>query len=55
LAPADLLSLLVFSPFIVDATVTICGAASRRAHLARASAHYYQRLVLDGWTRRQLA
>jgi UDP-N-acetylmuramyl pentapeptide phosphotransferase/UDP-N-acetylglucosamine-1-phosphate transferase len=48
--------LLVFSPFIVDATVTILRRLLRgeRIWLAHRG-HYYQRLVLGGWTRRRLA
>ena len=45
--------LLVFSPFIVDAT-RHARAARRRAASAFWSAHrthYYQRLVLAGWSR----
>lgn len=47
---------LVFSPFIVDATVTLLhrivrGEAFLRAHRT----HYYQRLVLAGWSHRRLA
>ncbi|MCG6941207.1 MAG: glycosyltransferase family 4 protein [Thiohalocapsa sp.] len=46
--------LLVFSPFLVDATWTLArrllrGAAVWRAHRE----HHYQRLVLAGWTPRQ--
>jgi UDP-GlcNAc:undecaprenyl-phosphate GlcNAc-1-phosphate transferase len=48
--------LLVFSPFIVDATVTLVrrlvrGDAPWRAHRE----HGYQRLVLAGWSRQRLA
>lgn len=48
--------LLAFSPFIADATVTLvrrlaAGEAAWRAHRS----HYYQRLVLGGWTHRRLA
>jgi len=47
---------LVFSPFIVDATVTLARRVARgeppwRAHRS----HYYQRLVLAGWSQRRLA
>lgn len=47
---------LVFSPFIVDATVTLArrvwqGERFWRAHRA----HYYQRLVLSGWSHRKTA
>jgi UDP-N-acetylmuramyl pentapeptide phosphotransferase/UDP-N-acetylglucosamine-1-phosphate transferase len=48
------ISLLVFSPFVVDATVTLLrriGAGERfwEAH----DTHYYQRLVRVGWTHRR--
>jgi UDP-GlcNAc:undecaprenyl-phosphate GlcNAc-1-phosphate transferase len=48
--------LIVFSPFIADATATLArrvlrGEAFWRAHRS----HYYQRLVLAGWSRRRLA
>jgi UDP-GlcNAc:undecaprenyl-phosphate GlcNAc-1-phosphate transferase len=48
--------LLVFSPFIVDATVTLArrllaGEPVWRAHRS----HYYQRLVLGGWSHGRLA
>ncbi|HSN19987.1 MAG TPA: glycosyltransferase family 4 protein [Usitatibacter sp.] len=47
---------LVFSPFIVDASVTLArrtlaGERPWRAHRG----HYYQRLVLSGWSPRRLA
>ena len=47
-------ALLVFSPFIVDATVTLlrrllCGERIWEAHRS----HYYQRLVLLGWGHRR--
>ena len=46
---------LVFSPFIVDATVTLVARLARREAVWRAHrSHYYQRLVLAGWTRRRL-
>lgn len=47
---------LVFSPFIVDASVTIVRrlALGERIWIAHRT-HYYQRLVLAGWTRRRLA
>lgn len=42
--------ILVFSPFVVDATVTILGRAIRGECLWRAHrSHYYQRLVQLGW------
>jgi UDP-N-acetylmuramyl pentapeptide phosphotransferase/UDP-N-acetylglucosamine-1-phosphate transferase len=47
--------LLVFSPFIADATVTLARRALRRETLWRAHrSHHYQRLVLAGWSRRRL-
>jgi UDP-N-acetylmuramyl pentapeptide phosphotransferase/UDP-N-acetylglucosamine-1-phosphate transferase len=47
---------LVFSPFIADATVTILRRAARRERFWRAHrGHFYQRLVLAGWSRRALA
>jgi UDP-N-acetylmuramyl pentapeptide phosphotransferase/UDP-N-acetylglucosamine-1-phosphate transferase len=47
---------LVFSPFIVDATLTLArrmvsGERFWRAHRG----HYYQRLILAGWSQRRLA
>jgi UDP-N-acetylmuramyl pentapeptide phosphotransferase/UDP-N-acetylglucosamine-1-phosphate transferase len=48
--------LLVFSPFVVDATVTLALRAARgeRFWVAHRE-HAYQRLVLRGWSRRRLA
>jgi UDP-GlcNAc:undecaprenyl-phosphate GlcNAc-1-phosphate transferase len=47
---------LVFSPFIVDATATLMRRALRREAVWRAHrTHLYQRLVLAGWTHRRLA
>jgi UDP-GlcNAc:undecaprenyl-phosphate GlcNAc-1-phosphate transferase len=47
---------LVFSPFIVDATVTLARRVAKRAPCLRAHRdHYYQRLVLGGWTHRRVA
>ncbi len=47
---------LVFSPFIVDATVTLARRMVRREPFWRAHrAHYYQRLVLSGWSHRRVA
>jgi len=44
------LSMLVFSPFIVDATVTLLRRAMRSERLWMAHrSHYYQRLVRLGW------
>ncbi len=47
---------LVFSPFIVDATYTVVRRAARMEPVWRAHRnHCYQRLVLVGWTHRRLA
>jgi UDP-GlcNAc:undecaprenyl-phosphate GlcNAc-1-phosphate transferase len=47
---------LVFSPFIADATVTLARRALRREAVWRAHrSHYYQRLVLHGWSKTRLA
>jgi len=43
--------MLIFSPFILDATVTIIRRAWRGARVWEAHReHYYQRLVLNGWS-----
>lgn len=48
--------LLVFSPFIVDASITIARRVLRGERFWRAHRdHAYQRLVLAGWPRRRLA
>ena len=48
--------LLVFSPFVVDATVTLLVRVRRRENLTQAHrSHYYQRLVLLGWGHRNTA
>lgn len=48
--------LLVFSPFIVDATVTLLRRMARGEPFLQAHrTHYYQRLVLGGWSHRRLA
>lgn len=48
--------LLVFSPFIVDASLTLLLRALRGEPLAQAHrSHHYQRLVLAGWSHRRLA
>jgi UDP-GlcNAc:undecaprenyl-phosphate GlcNAc-1-phosphate transferase len=45
---------LVFSPFIVDATVTLARRLLRREKFWRPHReHYYQRLVLSGWGHRR--
>ncbi len=46
--------IIIFSPFIVDATVTIIRRAFRRKKIWEAHReHYYQRLVLSGWSHRR--
>jgi UDP-N-acetylmuramyl pentapeptide phosphotransferase/UDP-N-acetylglucosamine-1-phosphate transferase len=51
-----LFPLLVFSPFIVDASVTLTRRALRGEKVWQAHrSHYYQRVVLLGATHRQLA
>jgi UDP-N-acetylmuramyl pentapeptide phosphotransferase/UDP-N-acetylglucosamine-1-phosphate transferase len=51
-----LFPLLVFSPFIVDASVTLTWRALRGERIWRAHrSHYYQRVVLLGASHRQLA
>lgn len=48
--------LLVFSPFIADATVTLALRIARGEPFWRAHrGHYYQRLVVAGWAPRRLA
>jgi UDP-GlcNAc:undecaprenyl-phosphate GlcNAc-1-phosphate transferase len=48
--------LLVFSPFAVDATLTLVRRALARERFWEAHrSHYYQRLVLAGWSHRRLA
>jgi UDP-N-acetylmuramyl pentapeptide phosphotransferase/UDP-N-acetylglucosamine-1-phosphate transferase len=48
--------IVVFSPFIADASVTLARRAFRGEEFWRAHrTHYYQRLVLAGWSRRRLA
>jgi UDP-GlcNAc:undecaprenyl-phosphate GlcNAc-1-phosphate transferase len=51
-----LVPVLVFSPFIIDATVTLLrrGLAGEKVWKAHRS-HYYQRLVRMGWSHRRLA
>ena len=45
---------MIFSPFIVDATVTLIRRALRRKKIWQAHReHYYQRLVLSGWSHRR--
>jgi len=46
--------ILIFSPFILDATVTVLRRAWQRQRIWEAHRdHYYQRLVLSGWSHRQ--
>ncbi len=46
--------IIVFSPFILDATVTLIRRALRRQKIWEAHReHYYQRLVLSGWSHRR--
>jgi len=48
--------LLVFSPFIVDASVTLLKRSLRGAKVTEAHReHYYQRLILLGWGHRNVA
>jgi UDP-GlcNAc:undecaprenyl-phosphate/decaprenyl-phosphate GlcNAc-1-phosphate transferase len=48
--------ILVFSPFVADATLTLLKRAWRRENLAQAHrSHYYQRLVQMGWGHRNTA
>jgi UDP-N-acetylmuramyl pentapeptide phosphotransferase/UDP-N-acetylglucosamine-1-phosphate transferase len=48
--------LLVFSPFIVDASITLIKRALRRVKVTEAHReHYYQRLVQMGWGHRNVA
>jgi len=46
--------IMIFSPFIVDATVTLTRRALRRKRIWEAHReHYYQRVVLSGWSHRR--
>jgi UDP-N-acetylmuramyl pentapeptide phosphotransferase/UDP-N-acetylglucosamine-1-phosphate transferase len=46
--------IMIFSPFILDATVTLIRRVLRRKKIWEAHReHYYQRLVLSGWTHRR--
>ena len=48
--------ILVFSPFVADATLTLLKRARRREKLEQAHCgHYYQRLVQMGWGHRNTA
>lgn len=46
--------IMIFSPFIIDATVTLIRRAIQREKIWEGHRqHYYQRLVLSGWSHRQ--
>lgn len=46
--------IMIFSPFILDATVTLTHRAFRRQKIWEAHReHYYQRVVLSGWSHRR--
>jgi UDP-N-acetylmuramyl pentapeptide phosphotransferase/UDP-N-acetylglucosamine-1-phosphate transferase len=46
--------IIIFSPFILDATVTLIRRAFHRKRIWEAHReHYYQRLVLSGWSHRR--
>jgi UDP-N-acetylmuramyl pentapeptide phosphotransferase/UDP-N-acetylglucosamine-1-phosphate transferase len=48
--------LVVFSPFVIDATVTLFARLLRGKNVFQAhDDHYYQRLIRMGWSHRQLA
>jgi UDP-N-acetylmuramyl pentapeptide phosphotransferase/UDP-N-acetylglucosamine-1-phosphate transferase len=50
------MGIVVFSPFIADASATLCKRLLRRAKIWHAHReHYYQRLVKDGWGHRKTA
>ena len=47
---------MVFAPFVVDASATIARRVVRGERFWRAHrSHYYQRLILAGWSHRRLA
>lgn len=51
-----LLPVIVFAPFVVDATVTLIRRGLRREKVWQAHReHYYQRLIRMGWSHRKLA
>ena len=51
-----LFPVVVFAPFAVDATVTLFRRALRRERVWKAHReHYYQRLILSGWSHRRVA
>ena len=46
----------MFAPFVVDATVTLLQRALRGERVWQAHrSHYYQRLILMGWSHRRTA
>lgn len=46
---------LIFAPFLLDATITLVGRLWRREHVWRPHRqHWYQRLVLADWSHRQV-
>ncbi len=48
------LSVIVFSPFIIDATITLIARVSKKQKIWIAhKQHYYQRLVESGWSHRK--
>ena len=48
--------LVVFAPFIVDASMTLARRAMRGEHVWEAHRqHYYQRLILSGWSHKRTA
>ena len=48
--------LLIFSPFIIDATITLLKRVSRKEKFWKAHReHYYQRLILLGWSHKKTA
>lgn len=50
------IGVLVFSPFFVDATLTLLRRLWRRERVWQAhKTHYYQRLVVRGWSHRRVA
>lgn len=50
------LPLMVFSPFIIDASLTLLQRILRKQRFWEAHReHYYQRLIRSGWTHRKLA
>jgi UDP-N-acetylmuramyl pentapeptide phosphotransferase/UDP-N-acetylglucosamine-1-phosphate transferase len=51
-----LFPLVVFGPFVLDASVTLARRVLRRERVWQAHrSHYYQRLILLGWSHRRTA